>query len=140
MWINTKIRYGLRTIIEIAESSEGGILQKDIAHNQNLSLKYLDAIIAALKLKGLIIKQKGKGNGYVLARPSEEITMLDIYTAFEPLHIVDCTENRNYCDRIVHCRAKDYWDEFKGEVQSILRKKNLSQILKESKNEDLSTS
>ena len=42
MKINTKIRYGLRTMIEIANAQDdNGVLQKDIAKNQNISLKYL---------------------------------------------------------------------------------------------------
>ncbi|HBK42488.1 MAG TPA: Rrf2 family transcriptional regulator, partial [Porphyromonadaceae bacterium] len=64
MKINSKIRYGLRTMIEIACCKEPtGILQKDIAKNQNISVKYLDYIISALKLKGLISNTKGRGSG-----------------------------------------------------------------------------
>jgi DNA-binding IscR family transcriptional regulator len=59
MKINTKIRYGLRTMLEIAKAPDNeGILQKDIAKNQNISLKYLDSIISSLKLKGLIHNSK----------------------------------------------------------------------------------
>ena len=83
MKINTKIRYGLRTMIEIAGCLDPeGILQKDIAKNQNISVKYLDYIISALKLKGLIMNVRGRGSGYRLARPIDEITMLYIYSAF----------------------------------------------------------
>jgi len=39
MRVNTKIRYGLRTIIEIANTTDpNGVLQKDIAKNQHISL------------------------------------------------------------------------------------------------------
>ena len=35
MKINTKVRYGLRTLIELAlHDSEGGMLQREIAINQ----------------------------------------------------------------------------------------------------------
>ena len=92
MKINTKIRYGLRTMIEIACCKEPtGILQKDIAKNQNISVKYLDYIISALKLKGLIINSKD-GGGYMLTRPADQITMLDIYTAFEQIVIIECVK------------------------------------------------
>jgi len=61
MKISSKVRYGLRTMIEIAASTDSdGILQKDIAKNQNISNKYLDPIISALKLKDLISNSKGK--------------------------------------------------------------------------------
>jgi DNA-binding IscR family transcriptional regulator len=48
-------------MIVIAKAPElEGILQKDIAENQDISLKYLDSIISSLKLKGLIVNVRGK--------------------------------------------------------------------------------
>jgi Rrf2 family protein len=132
MKINTKIRYGLRTIIEIANSSvPHGILQKDIAKNQQISLKYLDSIISSLKVKGLVVNTKGKGSGYKLARPAEEINMLDIFTAFEQIEIVDCIECNDFCTKSADCKARSFWTEFKSELIHALLKKNLSQILNE---------
>lgn len=133
MRINTKIRYGLRTMIEIAsDDNVNGILQKDIAKNQNISLKYLDPIISSLKLKGLITNSKGKGSGYKLAKLPAEITMLDIYTAFEQIVVVDCINNLKFCDRSSpDCKGRDYWQEFKSDFISILEKRNLQQIIDE---------
>lgn len=133
MRINTKIRYGLRTMIEIAGSTDAnGMLQKDIAKNQNISLKYLDPIISSLKLKGLIANSKGRGSGYRLTREPKDITMLDIYTAFEQIVVVECINNLGYCDRSMHdCQGRNYWNEFKNEFAEMLRRKNLEQIIKD---------
>jgi len=133
MRINSKIRYGLRTMIEIASSTElTGMLQKDIAKNQHISLKYLDPIILALKMKGLIVNSRGKGSGYRLTRPPEEITMLDIYTAFEQIVVIECINNLNFCDRSMHdCKGRNFWNEFKIDFEAILIKKNLAQIINE---------
>src|SRR5665647_1160557 len=104
MKVNTKIRYGLRTMLEIAKGPEReGILQKDIAKNQNISLKYLDSIISSLKLKGLVSNSKGRGSGYMLTRDPKDITMLDIYTAFETIEVIECINNMSFCDRSIHC-------------------------------------
>lgn len=137
MRVNTKIRYGLRTLIEIASStSQNGMLQKDISKNQNISIKYLDTIISSLKVKGLIANAKGKGSGYRLTRPVEQITMLDVYTAFEQIVIVECINNQSFCDRATHtCTSRNYWDEFKTDFEAILLKKNLADIIEETKYE-----
>lgn len=131
MRVNSKIRYGLRTMIEIANSKEpSGILQKDIAKSQNISLKYLDPIISSLKLKGLITNSRGKGSGYKLTKPANEITMLDIYTAFEPIEVIECINNLSFCDRSLHdCKGRNYWNEFKVDFIELLSKKNLCQIM-----------
>jgi Rrf2 family transcriptional regulator, iron-sulfur cluster assembly transcription factor len=133
MRVNTKIRYGLRTIIEIAISTEpNGVLQKDIAKSQHISLKYLDPIISALKLKGLISNSKGKGSGYKLTREPKDISMLDIYTAFEQITIIECINNLNYCDRSMHdCKGRNYWNEFRDDFTNMLRRKNLEQIIED---------
>jgi Rrf2 family transcriptional regulator, iron-sulfur cluster assembly transcription factor len=133
MNINTKIRYGLRTMIEIAGSIDSnGILQKDIAKNQNISLKYLDPIISALKLKGLIANSKGRGSGYRLTRPADEISMYEIYTAFEQITINECINNCSFCERSIHdCKARNYWKGFREDFISLLTKKNLQQIIDE---------
>jgi len=137
MRINTKIRYGLRTIIEIANSpNHHGVLQKDIAKNQDISLKYLDSIILALKVKGLIENEKGKGSGYILSKPSEEITMWDVYSAFEPIIFVDCINNNKFCERNAECSANDFWCELKRDFELLLLKRTLAQVI-QSSNEKL---
>ena len=133
MRVNTKIRYGLRTMIEIATSTDpNGVLQKDIAKSQHISLKYLDPIISSLKLKGLIVNSKGRGSGYKLTREPKEITMLDIYTSFEQIVIIECINNLGYCDRALHdCKGRNYWNEFRTDFTSLLSNKNLEQIIQD---------
>lgn len=122
-------------MIEIAGSdSNTGVLQKDIATNQSISFKYLDSIISSLKLKGLINTQRGKGSGYILSKPASEITMLDIYTAFENISVVDCLQNNAVCELTEHCMAKCYWSEFKDDFSTILSKKTLEMLIQEYSN------
>ncbi len=131
MKINSKIRYGLRTLIEIANTEDpSGVLQKDVAKNQRISLKYLDSIISSLKIKGLIANSKGRGSGYTLSRDPKDITMLDVYTAFEPIVVVECIYNKNICDRNYHnCKAQSYWIELNIEFRKLLSRKTLAQII-----------
>lgn len=135
MKINSKIRYGLRTMIEIAEcQNTEGILQKDIADRQNISVKYLDYIISALKLKGLIRNVGGRGSGYMLSRPSNSITMLDIYTAFEPIVVVQCISDKSFCERsLLCCKANIYWKQFHRQFEDMLAAKSLEQIIQDKK-------
>lgn len=130
MKINTKIRYGLRTMIAIACcEAPRGLLQKEIAEKQNLSNKYLDAIIAALKTKGLITTYRGKGSGYKLSRPADQISVYDIYTAFEPITVVECLDNPEFCALECCCSANKYWTEMKLEFAAMLKSKTLRSII-----------
>lgn len=111
MKLNTKTRYGIRSMIELAMNWGGkGIFQKDISERQQISYKYLDHIISALKTKGLITNVEGKKSGYKLSRQPEDITVYDIYKAFEPaLQIVDCIGIDGECDNKEKCASQDLW-------------------------------
>lgn len=112
MKFNTKTRYGMRVMIEVALNGDpGGIFQKDIAENQDLSVKYLDQIIASLKAAGLITNLRGRKSGYILGRDPSQITIYDIHRAFEPgICIVDCLSKNFECDKASNCTARDFWD------------------------------
>ena len=135
MQLNTKVRYGLRTMMEIALQPENkSILQKDIAKNQNISDKYLDHIIASLKANGLIMNTSGKKSGYILKKPSHEITIYDIYKSFEPeLSIVHCLENPSFCEKYGSCSARELWNELNLLNKKFLIKNNLADLVSKHK-------
>jgi len=137
MKITKKVRYGLRSMIEISlNKSTKGTLQKEISENQEISLKFLDSIIAGLKSAGLIINYSGKRSGYILTRPPSEISVYDIFRAFEPeLTVVNCMCPGNICNRISICPAKDYWSDLNTKIKTQMESSTLDQIV--SKNEAL---
>lgn len=100
-------------MIEIAMvDQQTGIYQKDISKNQDISNKYLDHIIMALRTAGLISKRAGKRSGYRLSRDAEDITMLDIYLAFEhEFSVTDCLAGNFDCERSNSCAARIFWDD-----------------------------
>jgi Rrf2 family protein len=131
MKITTKTRYGLRAMVEIArETDREGILQKEISLRQKLSNKYLDQIILALKTANLIMNVHGKKSGYVLARPADGISLLDIHQAFEPaFHMVDCLAPNYVCEKENTCSSKLFWQGLNNVVIDYFKSFTLQQIL-----------
>ena len=66
-----------------SHSEEGPVSLAQIAESENLPLAYLERIVAHLKKADLVISKRGAHGGYVLARPSDEITMDEIVSAVE---------------------------------------------------------
>lgn len=131
MKFNTKTRYGLRTMLELAvnEDKEEGTFQKEIAENQDVSVKYLDHIIAALKAAGLVVNVGGKKSGYKLNRPAKDITIYDIYVAFEEeLAIIDCLLPDGHCPRKQTCVLKDYWCDLNESIRTSMISQNLKDL------------
>ncbi|HAM10708.1 MAG: hypothetical protein A2X04_06580 [Bacteroidetes bacterium GWF2_41_9] len=131
MKFNSKTRYGLRTMLELSlrENMGGGILQKEIAENQDVSVKYLDQIIASLKAAGLIVNAGGKKSGYRLNRPSGDITIYDVYLAFEgDLSIIDCLSPGKECPREQNCVLRMFWSNLNIIIRSRMEAVNLSML------------
>ena len=130
MKLNTKTRYGIRTMIELAMDWEGkGLLQKDISERQAISYKYLDHIISALKARGLIVNVEGKKSGYRLTQKPEDITVYDIYKAFEPeLLIVDCLSPDGKCTSDKTCAAQELWFGLNTQIIKYLKSHNLKDL------------
>ena len=68
MKISTKGRYALRLMLDLATYNTGEpISLKDIAKRQEISEKYLEAILKTLVREHFLIGLRGKGGGYKLS-------------------------------------------------------------------------
>jgi Rrf2 family protein len=130
MKFSTKTRYGIRAMLEIAISTpEGGIFQKDISKNQELSNKYLDHIIHGLKVAGLVSKNGRKG-GYILTRDAAEITIYDVNNAFEPgICVIECLERTNTCNRQTGCKVRGFWSRLNNVIIKYLKSITLEDLI-----------
>ena len=133
MKINKKVRYGLRTMIEIASpSNTSGILQKDIANKQEIPLNYLDIIISGLRNAGLIVNYGGKSSGYILTKKADQISIYDVYRAFEPeLELVNCNCPTNPCMRLNICPVTDYWFDLNTKIKSMMKGATIEMLVRQ---------
>lgn len=132
MKVNTKTRYGLRAMIELAERYKGEPVKlEEIAKKQNISEKYLEQIMLLLKKKGLVEGIAGMKGGFVLAKSPEEIKIIDIVEALEgSISPVRCVENKNLCTMYSSCIAKEVWEGLRNKISEYLSSLKLSDILK----------
>ena len=64
--ISTKGRYSIRILLDLAEHRNGSYIpMKDVAARQNISLKYIERLMPALKAAGLVDSVHGIGGGPV---------------------------------------------------------------------------
>ena len=130
MKINKKVRYGLRAMTEIRDNHQFGILQKQISENQSIPLYFLDSIITGLRNANLITNYSGKSSGYILARSAKEISVYDIYCAFEPeLALVNCICESNECNRSGICPTKDYWFKLNNQIKQMMKNAYLDTLI-----------
>ena len=88
--LSNKAKYGLKALMHLA-GAEGQCLAGDIAKDNNIPRKFLDAILVELRNAGILNSRKGKGGGYQLARPAEKITVGQIIRILDgPLAPIPC--------------------------------------------------
>jgi Rrf2 family transcriptional regulator, cysteine metabolism repressor len=84
MKLSTKVRYGVKSLFELAmHEGTGPVSLKLIADRQGLSEHYLEQLAAPLRKSGLIQSVRGAQGGYALARPAGQITIGDVIRALE---------------------------------------------------------
>ena len=135
MKLSTRTRYGVRAVLELAENYGKGPLQlKAIAQAQELSVKYLEQLMAVLKSAGIVTSVMGAKGGYILAKSPDEIKVSDCFNCLEgPVITTECVDNSSFCPRTTDCVARGLWVEVQGAIMTVLQSKTLQNLVDEAK-------
>ncbi len=136
MQLSTKVRYAARAMIELAlHYKEDPIQLNDIACKQDISVKYLEQIMAPLRARGFVRTQKGSRGGYHLAVKPADITLYDIVESIEgSLAPVSCIDNNGQCERTEICVTRNVWTRVRDSVKKELEDKTLADLAVEQEN------
>lgn len=131
MKLNTRMRYGTRAMLELAQRyGQGPVSLSDVALAQELSVKYLEALMSSLRLAGLVRAQQGAQGGYELTRPPAEIDLRQIYEVLEGTEPwVSCTEDPSSCDRQASCATRLIWEQMYAASMQVLEETTLADLV-----------
>ncbi len=132
MKISTKIRYGVRAMLELASHyGEGPIELKEIAEKEDISLKYLEQVIIPIRTAGYVKSVRGSKGGYILAKPPSEIFLSDLVETLDgPVDLVECINNPSACLKIPYCVTRDIWKEVSEAICHIFRSITLEEMVR----------
>lgn len=133
MMISTKGRYALRIMIDLAQNIDKGYISlKLISKRQDISLKYLEAIIGILNRANFVISMRGKSGGYKLSKTPSEYTVGSILRLTEgglvPVNCTNCQTNE-ICERGAECLSFPLWNNLDIMVNSFLDGISLQDLL-----------
>lgn len=134
MKISTRGRYAIRVMIDLAEHNTGEYIPlTDIAKRQQISEKYLEAIVAMLVKSGNLKALRGKKGGYRLVKEPKDYNMKSILEVTEGNFApVACLEDeRNECSRYNECKTIKMWEEFRKMVSDYFENISLEDLMKE---------
>jgi Rrf2 family protein len=85
MNISARCEYACRAVVELArrEHAEEPVTAQTIAEHRSIPEKYLVHILLQLKRAGLVRSVRGAQGGYLLAKPADTVTLLDVIEAID---------------------------------------------------------
>ena len=134
MKLSTRAKYGLKALIDLGLYSEKeAVSLQSIAGRQNISVSYLEQLMALLKKAGLVKSVRGAAGGYFLGRPAEEISVGDILEGGLEAATCPGTEGDGGCQGSDLCVAKLVWKRINDSITDAVDTLMLSELIEESR-------
>jgi len=113
MEITQQADYAVRAILDLALRPNGERAScEEIARRQGIPVAFLTKICARLAADGLVQSQRGVNGGIWLARPAQEITLLEVVEAIDgPITFNRCNRQPSECERSRTCPVHSVWSE-----------------------------
>lgn len=100
-----------------------------IADEQRIPPSFLAKIISQLSIAGLIHTSRGARGGVSLARPPENISILEVVEAIDgPLTLNECTHSPEGCPFGENCPIRPIWCDVQTELVERLRNTNFASL------------
>lgn len=131
MKLSTRARYGLRMMVEIARHARAGdpVSLADVADRTEISRRYLDQLAVGLKNATLIRGIAGKGGGYALVKPAEEVKIGQVIeAAIGPINIVACVGRPDTCAKADRCECRWIYKLINDRITEVLNEITLADL------------
>lgn len=122
--------YAVRVMVHLAAMPAGERATRvEMAANGDVPEAFLSKILQSLTRAGLIVSHRGMSGGYVLGRPAQEVTVLDIVEAIEgPMQLNACVGPNPTCDRSGWCPVHDVWERAQVALTSVLKSESIASL------------
>jgi Rrf2 family protein len=133
--LTMKSKYGLKALSDLALSDPETVLQSaDMAERHGISKKFLDTILAELRVAGIVSTRKGRTGGYRLARPADVVSVGEVLRVLDgPLAPIACASRTAYvpcsdCRDVRACSVRLTMLEVRDAIASVLDRKTLLEM------------
>lgn len=134
--LSKKTKYGLKALIYIArQSGSGPVLISEISEKERIPKKFLETILLDLKKYGVVGSKMGKGGGYYLIRPPEDVSVAALLRVLDgPIAMLPCVSLNFYekCDDCPDeniCSLNHFLAQVRDNTLKMLQKKTLQDLI-----------
>lgn len=133
--LSKKTQYSLRALYALSrEYGRGPVLVSHLSEAELIPKKFLEQILLSLKGLGLVASKRGKGGGYMLVHPPDQITLASVIRMIDgPLAPLPCASETRFrkCDECVDvetCGTRMVMKEVRDATAKILENTTLGSI------------
>lgn len=138
--LSKKAKYALQACLSLAGEAPGQpILIADLAARDGIPKKFLEIILLDLRNAGLLASRKGKGGGYHLAKPPQQINVGQIVRLMDgPVAPVPCVSQTAYqpcsdCHDEQFCGIRMVMKDVRDAIAGIYDNTSLTDVLERQK-------
>jgi Rrf2 family protein len=134
--LSMKAEYGLEALADLARHPAGTVMQsREIAEAHAISKKFLDSILAELRVADILTSRKGPGGGFALALPASEIFVGRVVRVLDgPLAPIACASRTAYvpcadCKVEAACAVRRTMLEVRDAIAAVLDATSLADFI-----------
>jgi Rrf2 family cysteine metabolism transcriptional repressor len=132
MKLSTRAEYGIRVLVVLAHADgERPTSLAGIAKADKLPHAYIEQLVGALRRAGLVTATRGHSGGYRLARPPEQISLVDAVRALDgPILEMPCAgpDDLESCDRPQDCSVHEVFERLNNSLSGMLGGTTLADV------------
>lgn len=125
------VEYALRAVVYLADQAPHARTTDQIAAVTRVPKAYLAKVLQGLSRGGIVHSQRGIGGGITLAKAPEELTILEVVNAVEPLARIQQCPLGLAVHGIRLCPLHRRLDNALAQVEDAFRRTTLAEILAE---------
>jgi len=114
--------YAIRAVVRLASMRpDGYVLLNDLCEGTDLPRHFVAKIFQSLVREGLLLSAKGRGGGFALAKPANELRLYDIVAVVDGVSQFDqCVVGIERCSDTQSCPLHDKWKPLRQQIKAFL--------------------
>jgi len=122
--------YAIRALTRLAMvRPEGYVLLDELCEGTDLPRHFVAKIFQDLVRRGILVSAKGRGGGFALSRPADEITLFEIVDVVDGTgDLTQCVVGMAQCDDSQPCPQHEQWKHLRCEIREFLETTTLGRM------------
>lgn len=127
--ISRTVEYALRAMVWLASMPDRAQTTRAVAQATQIPASYLSKVLQTLVDAELLSSQRGLGGGFMLARTPEQILILDVVNAVDPIRRIRNCPLRLSAHSVRLCALHQRLDDALATVEDAFAKCTLKELL-----------